>query len=110
MSFDSHSNITIHADLDCTVIHATLRPQDLIPAFLNVLKDTPEYEQLVANNAGVPSYAQEDDDSEWWNSEDCSILLNEELFIVLNQYAPEGYYFGSHQGDGSDFGYWKEED
>lgn len=110
MSFvDSHSNITIHADLDRTVIHATLRPQDLIPAFLNVLKDTPEYEQLVANNAVFPSYAQEDDDSEWWNSEDCAIL-NEELFNVLNQYAPEGYYFGSHQGDGSDFGYWKEED
>lgn len=104
MFTDKQTQNTIHTDLNETVIRATLRPQDLIPAFLNVIKDTPEYIQMMDV---VPSYVQEDDDAEWWESEECSFFLNESLFDVLNNYAPDGYYFGSLEGDGSDFGYWK---
>ena len=101
---DEQTQTQIHADLNQSVIRATLRPQDLIPAFLEVIQETPEYLQLF--NA-VPSHAREDDDAEWWESEDCGYLLNETLFDTLNEYAPEGYYFGAHEGDGSDFGYWE---
>ena len=30
-----------------------------------------------------------------------------DLFDCLNDYAPDGYYFGSHEGNGSEFGYWE---
>jgi len=29
---------------------------------------------------------------------------------ALNEYAPDGYYFGAIEGDGSDFGFWAIED
>jgi len=108
MFLDQDSNVQIHANLSETVIHATLRPQDLIPAFLEVIKDTVEYHQMMtAAFFPVPSSALEDDDHEYWNSEDCSYFLNETLFNLLDRYAPEGYYFGNTEGNGSDFGYWE---
>lgn len=106
MFIDDKTQVEIHADLDSTVIRATHRPQDLIPAFLDVMKDTAEYAQLMINNAMVPAYAAEDDGSDWWDSEDCSYFLNDTLFDTLTSYAPEGYYFGAHPGD---YGFWKEE-
>ena len=86
-----------------TIIHATLREEDLIPAFLDTLKtlDTEhKYEKLIEEAAGW----------ETMNEEERSYLLNEQLFDALNDFAPENAYFGSHPGDGSDFGYWKSED
>jgi hypothetical protein len=92
-----------------TVSHGTMRPQDLIPAFLDCLADVwPEaYEgYMVCPFPPVPSYVtDEGDDSEWWTSDDAGYLL-ESLFDQLNEAAPEGYYFGAHEGDGSDYGFW----
>ena len=93
----------IHADLDASVSHRTMHPQDLIPKFMNVLRDTPEYIQVM--NV-VPSHAREDDNAAWWHSEDAIALL-ESLTDTLDSYAPEGYYFGAHPGDGSDYGFWQ---
>lgn len=70
---------------------------------MEVLRDTPQHLQLM--NV-IPAYASEDKDSDWWNSEDAMILLDS-LFDTLDLYAPDGYYFGAHPGDGSDYGYWK---
>ena len=78
---------------------------DLIPRYMDVIRDTPEYVQLL--NV-VPARAVEDGNAEWWNSEDAISLL-ENLEDTLENYAPEGYYFGAHPGDGSDYGYWKME-
>lgn len=33
-------------------------------------------------------------------------LVNETLWDLLANNAPEGYYFGTHPGDGALFGYW----
>lgn len=92
MFIDEKTGVTIHADLDTTIIRATLRPQDLIPAFLEVLRDTMEYVQVMNF---VPAYAMEDEDSEWWGSEDASYFLNETLWDTMCAYAPDGYYFGN---------------
>jgi len=108
MFIDEGTGVKIHADLDSTVIHATHRTQDLVPAFLEVLRDTPEYVQIVILPP-FPLIPTEDDDPRW-DTEEMSYLLNEDLFDALNKYAPEGYYFGAHPGDGSDFGYWKNEE
>lgn len=80
-----------------------MRPQDLIPVFMDVLRDTPEYVQLMHS---IPAHASEDDNDDWWRSEEAALLL-ESLFDTLDSYAPEGHYFGTHPGDGSDYAYWK---
>jgi hypothetical protein len=103
-----------------------MRTQDLIPAFLEAIqiiqnlhafisqrsgRETPEYEAYAASPFGpIPSYVMDEgDNSEWWDSEDAYSLL-QELFDILESYAPEGFYFGSHPGDGSDFGFWEMEE
>ena len=53
----------------------------------------------------VPDMAWYDDDHPFWESEEAVDILDD-LFDVMNGYAPEGYYFGAHPGDGSDFGFW----
>lgn len=82
-----------------SVIHGTLRSFDLVYAFIDKLdflgQDISEYEYLDK----IP------EDDPFWDSEDASMLV-EELMDKLNELAPEGYYFGAHQGDGSDFGFW----
>lgn len=103
MFIDEKTQNTIHATLDKSVAHGTLRYQDLIPAFMDVIRNTPEYVQLMNQ---LPAYAKEDETSEWWENEDAMWLFTE-LLETLEQYAPEGYTFGTHPGDGSDYGYWK---
>lgn len=96
-----------------TVIHGTFRPQDLIPAFLSELRErSPEaYSQIVSTPFGaVPAYVMDEGENDpWWGSEEAQFLI-EELIGALNEAAPEGHYFGAHEGDGSDFGFWPEED
>ena len=96
-----------------SVISGTHRPQDLIPAFLGMVSEVApaHYEGLVVTPFGpIPSYVLETgDDSPWWDSEEARFLL-EMLFDLLDEHAPEGYYFGAHPGDGSDFGFWEMQD
>jgi len=49
-----------------------------IPALLDHIKETPEYEQLMANNAGIPAYVMDEGEtSEWWTSDEAnSLYLN----------------------------------
>ena len=113
MFIDEQTNVQINANLDESVIHATLRTCDLVHSFLDVIKETPEYTQIILTNnsdLGVIFDPTADDHDPRWESEYMQYFLNEELFDTLNNYAPEGYYFGAHEGDGSDFGYWKIEE
>lgn len=76
-----------------TIIHGTMRNEDLIPAFRRELSRI----DALAEASIVPA---DDPDSEDGHEE----LI--ELFDVLDRYSPEGHYFGAHPGDGSDFGFW----
>ena len=89
-----------------TVIHATLRRQDLIPAFIDALKglELTQHEQDVVN--GVEEAATAED---YYDSDDCDWDMDA-LWDMLNCHSPLGYYFGAHEGDGSDFGVWPADD
>ena len=93
-----------------SVSHGTMREEDLIPTFLEKLReldpqraeeiqedvDKLELEQL----AGYGTYYTEEskNDASW-------VLM--ELFDALEECAPEGCYFGSNPGDGADYGFWE---
>lgn len=92
-----------------TLISGTMRPQDLIPVFLAALEtyDPGQHEAFISTPmTRVPAWVQDEgDDCEWWSGEDAGHLLYE-LFEAMDNAAPLGAYFGAHEGDGSDYGYW----
>ena len=85
---------------DRSVSHGTLRSIDLIPEFLGVLKQYAKdrYDAYVKANPEVLDLEGMDDETLSW--------VVDELIDELNAVAPQGTYFGSHPGDGSDFGFW----
>lgn len=105
-----------------TIIHATLRLEDLIPAFAEELEIqvkaaaphlgalNPDHSQLVVDAAEwIKQNEDNGEDHEPFGRPhhfvDGDELLGE-LSDALNEYAPPYAYFGAHEGDGSDFGYW----
>ena len=91
-----------------SVSHGTMRPADLIPRFIETLEYFNKRKAKKLTSA-IPSDAWSNDTHEFWRSEPAMWLL-EDLFDVLNDYAPAKHYFGSHPGDGSDYGFWPCED
>ena len=98
-----------------TIIHGTHRICDLVPALLSVLReDAPEKaREIEARYGGLVAQIENHDgplDIEVDDTEhDNANFLVEELFDALDAIAPEGCYFGSIEGDGSDFGFWGNE-
>lgn len=90
-----------------TIIHGTLRMQDLIPAFLDALWQVAP--AAAASFQSIQDRAQGREGSAWWDGEEAAAML-ERLTDTLNEHAPEGHYFGAHPGDGADFGFWKVEE
>ncbi len=94
----------------------TLRPEDLIPRFLDVLvqlnpeaavgiakknKDVIELEYGAKLNADIKT----DRDAMAVFHEDLALMM-EELWEAIDENMPKGYYFGTTEGDGADFGIW----
>lgn len=94
-----------------TVSHGTMRSQDLIPRFLEVLEQLDPnghagyLDGLEADNYNLDVLLNLDDDHEFWDS-GAAWEICYELFGLLEQHAPDDYYFGSHIGNGSDYGFW----
>ena len=102
-----------------SVSTGTLRDADLLSAMLDCLQDLDEkqydeYVDLLQTDCNVDVDDIQDD-----VYEDCrdnadrdtlASILNEELPDTLQGFAPAGFYFGSHPGDGSDIGYWMDEE
>ena len=96
-----------------TISHGTMLTQDLIPVFVTELKRLdPEFDSSPFDME-VTVYADEDEDEDEDEDDiedyDSDELLSE-LFDKLNEWAPPYCYFGAHPGDGSDYGFWPEED
>ena len=98
------SNTDISPDVDQTVIHGTLLPEDLVQAF------TDEYERLGGRPSNVALFLSHLELPESDSREELLSYDLEDLFELLNDLAPDGTSFGSHPGDGADFGFWTHEE
>lgn len=81
---------------DQTIIHGTLRYEDLYPAFRSLL--------ALLDPEKASGYREDHD-----LATEC-LCCSEETWAIaddLEALAPDGYYFGSHPEDGADFGFWK---
>jgi len=84
-----------------SVSSGTMRPADLIPAFLAVLDDIAPAKA----DAWREDWPGVEEDTET----DTEGYAMEELFDILDGLAPPGFYFGAHPGDGADYGFWRED-
>lgn len=103
-----------------TVSHGTLRTCDLIRAFSGALRtvddfrhvrrmDWDERDRVRALLADADSILATGDGWDVDDVDDADGVI-EELSALLNEFAPVGYSFGAHDGDGSDFGFWPIDD
>lgn len=108
-----------------TVSHGTLRTEDLLPCFaalLDALLDANTYtsdgdelalKQLHEDGTDILSRIEEMraavGDEYYFQSESAEWHLSD-VIDLLSAFAPPGHYFGSHVGDGSDFGFWPSEE
>lgn len=90
--------------------HGTMRNEDLLQSFGSALERAAEQSTLPhplpkrhADLAGEAFALIENGNAD---TEAGSDVVNE-MFDALDYYAPAGCAFGSHEGDGSDYGFWQ---
>lgn len=113
-----------------TMSHGTLRLEDLLPDAMSLLDSVSEWVSLqegADSPKWVSLYSRKDDvlgeiernmeaaDEEYYETEEEGFSEGaswdyDTVVGLLSEYAPPGFYFGSHPGDGSDIGYWPSED
>lgn len=107
-----------------SVSTATLRPEDLLQAFISTLEglqlangkelSRPENFNTRDRLQNLIGEAQdvfgEDGETIPEENEERAAELIEEFIQTLDSYAPPFAYFGAHPGDGADFGFWLCED
>lgn len=98
-----------------TVCHGSHRYQDVIPALLGELEylDSDRHAKYLSDIAGealehllaVDDILEPDDETtdsrmDWLSG------VSADLFDILDVMSPDYCYFGAHEGDGADFGFW----
>ena len=93
-----------------SISSGTMREEDLIPCFLDEINITPDNETSIASIRERIDFAEDEDNSyEYYGTDEANFDLHE-LFELLEEQAPPYFYFGSHPGDGADYGFWLTED
>lgn len=90
-----------------TVSHGTMRNEDLLPDFTWLLEQIGSINDaaLVAECNKFLDLAGADETGETWSTETAHDMVIA-CFDALDAHAPAYCYFGAHEGDGSDFGFW----
>lgn len=110
----TNANVTLGS-----ISHGTMVTEHLISAFVEELqrivgKNATQAEDVLIGEANA--YLERDSlnaDEESLvvdDSEDAGDDILNALFDTLNEYAPPYAYFGAHEGDGSDYGFWLSSD
>ena len=96
-----------------TLSEATMLSEDLIPSFIDFLESVAEDCEIqedvtllsaevdkleLGENTGYGTYYKDQEEASW--------LLNEQIWDLLNDIAPDFTYFGAHPGDGACYGFW----
>lgn len=93
-----------------SVSHGTMQSCDLIPTFLDELANRLKYGPSVTRAQRKECFEilndRHTDDSDFYADHDKADGTLERLFDVLDYFSAPGFYFGSHPGDGADYGYW----
>lgn len=91
-----------------SISHGTMRARDLIPEFRDVLADLNQksYREHLAKYSDTP-IADNEVETDDQDEERADAL--DDLVDRLSAEAPDGAYFGSHPGDGADYGFWLED-
>jgi len=101
----------------------TLRKEDLIQTFMNTLEglveelslsvecmDSALAQQKVVTEVGgyqeLMGAIERRMEQEGYFDGEVSYWDLEELFDALSEFCPDNHYFGAHEGDGADFGFW----
>ena len=83
-----------------TVSSGTLSNADLIPRFCDWLENLPATSDHLRRIQVIRAqFLKSDEEAEW---------TFDELFDMVSDYAPPGYCFGTHIGDGCLYGFWKD--
>jgi hypothetical protein len=100
-----------------SVSSGTLRSEDLLPAFADLL-------EMICDENPRPADAQPDviymgcdsdahrnliDEARAVDTDNDSVIVGD-LLDALTEFAPDYFYFGAHPSDGADFGFWLHED
>jgi len=91
----------------------TLRPQDLIPVFFQVLEENNPEEAAEIKRDYSYWFDHPNPEEGYYDDlklEDIANDLLDELFTALADIAPDNLYFGTAEGDGAEFGFWYCED
>lgn len=89
-----------------SISSGTMRHEDLIPDFVWELEHLAKAHNRKDHLNMCKGIRQSMEKEGYYESEDADIDLNEDLFNALNEYAAPYFYFGSHPGDGADYGFW----
>lgn len=93
-----------------SISHGTMRWEDLIPEFASTLKDLAERQKKAApsfKNDFTDILKQADyvcENEHQTDIDPYDVLY--ELMDYLGEFSPPFCYFGAHEGDGSDYGFW----
>jgi hypothetical protein len=85
----------------------TMRHEDLIPAFLY---EAGQHRLSKANRAEVRRIEAASKVEGYYDSEESYYDMVESLMEILESVAGPFFYFGSHPGDGADYGFWLSEE
>jgi hypothetical protein len=88
--------------IEGSVSFGTNKTSHLIMAFLDEIRN---FDDKLLAELEIPNPLPSIDDK-YWESFEASYLL-EELFDILDNLSPPGYYFGAHPSDGVDYGWWR---
>jgi hypothetical protein len=93
-----------------SISHGTARHEDLLGTFARVLRQLaivePRNEGHLALASDADAMVDRLASDQPFDADEPSELICD-LIDALNHYSPEGYHFGAHEGDGSDFGWWE---